>query len=347
MLASFICALVAASCNSPPQNAGGDAASPPPSAPPIDEQTVKTMSHALLDAADRDDEDAFTRTTGATFGVFVDQQMHPRAEVLTWFRQRKDHGVAPRTRTYLKEHVSIDGNSAIFVGEAVIHSVADGGTSDQDGWSTLVWARDGATWKAVYWQWATGGADAERERWNKTYADGHGFNPRPSKFLTEMLEGRTPGTALDVAMGQGRNTLLLASRGWHVTGIDISDEGLRIARQAAVDRKLTIEAIVADATTWNYGNEKWDLVAFIYSGCDDKQASMVSAALKHGGLVVIEGFHKDAAPAIGYATGALAARFGKGFTILRDEVVDDVSDWGWGAQNGSRQKLVRFAAQKQ
>jgi hypothetical protein len=66
--------------------------------------------------------------------------------------------------------------------------------------------------------------------------------------------------------------------------------------------------------------------------------------LKRGGLVVVEGFHKDAVPAIGIETGALSAMFKDGFTILRDEVVDDVSDWG--NQQNVTQKLVRFAAER-
>jgi 2-polyprenyl-3-methyl-5-hydroxy-6-metoxy-1,4-benzoquinol methylase len=37
-------------------------------------------------------------------------------------------------------------------------------------------------------------------------------------------------------MGQGRNALYLASLGWRVTGIDISDEGIRQAREAAAAR---------------------------------------------------------------------------------------------------------------
>jgi SAM-dependent methyltransferase len=156
-----------------------------------------------------------------------------------------------------------------------------------------------------------------------------------------MVKGRKPGRALDVGMGQGRNALYLASLGWRVTGIDISDEGLRQAREAAVARKLTIEAVNADANSWDFGVEKWDLVVLIYAGCDD---NAVKRSLKRGGLVVTERAHKDLNPRIGVETGAFSAVYRDGFTILRDEVVEDVSDWGW--KDSLRGKVVRFAAQK-
>ena len=126
-------------------------------------------------------------------------------------------------------------------------------------------------------------------------------------------------------MGQGRNALYLASQGWRVTGIDISDEGLRQAREAAAARHLTIEAINANSDTWDFGVEKWDLVVLIYAGGDD---NMVKRSLKRGGLVVTERAHKDTNPRIGVETGAFSAAYAGGFKILRDEVVEDVSDLG-------------------
>jgi 2-polyprenyl-3-methyl-5-hydroxy-6-metoxy-1,4-benzoquinol methylase len=39
------------------------------------------------------------------------------------------------------------------------------------------------------------------------------------------VEARKPGRALDIGMGQGRNSVFLALKGWDVTGFDISDEG--------------------------------------------------------------------------------------------------------------------------
>jgi hypothetical protein len=86
--------------------------------------------------------------------------------------------------------------------------------------------------------------------WNAIYRDGGEFNHEPNRFLVAMAADRHPGTALDVAMGQGRNALYLASRGWTVTGIDTADDGLRLAREAAAVRGLQIDALHADLRSW-------------------------------------------------------------------------------------------------
>jgi 2-polyprenyl-3-methyl-5-hydroxy-6-metoxy-1,4-benzoquinol methylase len=56
-----------------------------------------------------------------------------------------------------------------------------------------------------------------------------GFEKQPNRLLVDAVAKRKPGRALDVAMGQGRNALYLASRGWKVTGVNFSDEGVRAA----------------------------------------------------------------------------------------------------------------------
>jgi SAM-dependent methyltransferase len=334
------------SCRGAPTDPPSDAGLPLQSAPEAtDETAIKAMSHALLDAYDRDDEDSLAKVLAPSFTFFSEQQAHHR-EVLGWVHDRRAHGAAPRTRTYGQEHISISENTAVFIGEAVLHAPADGQrpAGEFDGWNTLVWAREGTAWKAMTWQWVKGGLDADRARWDATYSAGRAFNPAPSRFLVDVVKQRKPGVALDIAMGQGRNSLYLASQGWRVTGIDISNEGLRLARQAAAERKLTIEAINADDATWDYGVDKWDLVALIYAGCDAKLVATLRTSLKRAGIVVIEGFHKDAAPPIGFATGELASLFKDGFTIVRDDVVEEESDWG--LRNGVREKLIHFVAEK-
>jgi len=52
----------------------------------------------------------------------------------------------------------------------------------------------------------TEGRRLEIERWNRILtAAKPAFNTNPNAFLVEMVKGRTPGTALEVGMGQGRN----------------------------------------------------------------------------------------------------------------------------------------------
>jgi Tellurite resistance protein TehB len=58
------------------------------------------------------------------------------------------------------------------------------------------------------------GDRAEIEFWNRILtAPKPRFNTAPNAFLAEMIKGLKPGRALDVGMGQGRNTIYLAQQG--------------------------------------------------------------------------------------------------------------------------------------
>src|SRR5262249_10958353 len=71
------------------------------------------------------------------------------------------------------------------------------------------------------------GAGAEVERWITILtAETPRFNTRPNAFLVEIAGVRKPGTALDVGMGQGRNSIWLAQQGWDVTGFDPAEKAV-------------------------------------------------------------------------------------------------------------------------
>ena len=181
--------------------------------------------------------------------------------------------------------------------------------------------------------------EQERLFWNATYREGRTFTPSP--FVMDVVKNVPPGRALDVGMGQGRNALYLASIGWDVTGVDISDEGLRQAREAATARKLSLHAIQADIEAWDHGSEHWDLVLLVYTGDDPDK---VRRSLKRGGLVISERFHSDANARIGTTPEALAKAFAHGFKVLRNETRDELNVWG--NPDGTSSTVVNFAAQK-
>jgi SAM-dependent methyltransferase len=108
-----------------------------------------------------------------------------------------------------------------------------------------------------------------------------------------MIRTRTPGTALDVGMGQGRNAIFFAQQGWHVTGFDISDEGVKKARSEATRLHLKLDAVVASWDDFDFGNARWDLIVLVYIAPDKNLVSKVIQALRPGGGVVVEDRHVD------------------------------------------------------
>src|SRR5262249_15993195 len=120
-----------------------------------------------------------------------------------------------------------------------------------------------------------------REVWNEVYTRRQGRAFPHNQFLAEMIKGRTPGTALDIGIGEGRNAVFVASEGWEVTGFDISDVGVTLAREAAQKKGLKIEALVEDADRFDYGRQRWDLIVGMYMhGVITRHAEKISDALK-------------------------------------------------------------------
>jgi len=317
-------------------------------APAFDEAAVKERTHAWLDTFDRADPQGFAEPLGASFVWFKDSRFMDKALVTNGLQRRKDRHLPIATRTWGEERVFVAEDVAIFVGLAIEHLPAfeTNKAQDQEGWNTVVWAREGGRWIVAQWQWQRAGADGEKTRWNEIFRNGSGFNKKPNQLLVDTIKGRTPGTAIDIAMGQGRNALYLAAQGWKTTGVDISDEGINQAKAEAAAQKLALDAVLADMDTYDFGTAKWDLVTMIYAGADARLVARIKPSLKQGGLFICEHFHAESDIAKrgprGWATGELAALFKDGFKILRDDVVEDNADWA-----GQRKtKLVRFVAQK-
>jgi 2-polyprenyl-3-methyl-5-hydroxy-6-metoxy-1,4-benzoquinol methylase len=169
---------------------------------------------------------------------------------------------------------------------------------------------------------------------DRIYAsDRPNFSQNPSTVLVEAIEGVKPGRALDVAMGQGRNALFLAQRGWAVTGFDISDEGLNVARANAKKAGVSLTAQRSSIEDFSYGEAQWDLIALIYvpnSAHEGSAMSRLARALKPGGLLVIESFASDRQSAarrpVDIDPATLKASL-VGFDIVRFDDREAVSEW--------------------
>jgi 2-polyprenyl-3-methyl-5-hydroxy-6-metoxy-1,4-benzoquinol methylase len=179
------------------------------------------------------------------------------------------------------------------------------------------------------------------------------FNTQPNAFLVSMTADVKPGAALDVAMGQGRNALYLAAKGWQVTGFDIAEKGLDAAQAEAAKRGLHITTVKSGYQEFDFGHEQWDLIVFSYAWvplADPALLERVRASLKPGGLVVIE--HPSEAPPTATAQGArapdpldeinaLSNAWSNGFRILRYEDTEGVWDW-----RIRKARVLRLLAQK-
>lgn len=134
----------------------------------------------------------------------------------------------------------------------------------------------------------------DRERWDAKYRERGSCSPgAPADWLVREL-ARLPrgGRALDLAAGDGANSLLLASRGWKVTAVDISPIGLAIGQKVA--GPLPIDWVIADLDDYLPTEAAFDLVLCFRFLDRLRLPDLAQRALKPGGLFLAETFHAAA-----------------------------------------------------
>ncbi len=107
-------------------------------------------------------------------------------------------------------------------------------------------------------------AESDRQRWDERYRTrAPGLRPPHPYLLRIVHQLPTSGRALDLAGGDGRHAILLASRGLDVTLTDISPVGLERARAAAAEVGVSITTVTADLTTAPPPAGPWDLIVCV------------------------------------------------------------------------------------
>jgi 2-polyprenyl-3-methyl-5-hydroxy-6-metoxy-1,4-benzoquinol methylase len=132
-------------------------------------------------------------------------------------------------------------------------------------------------------------SESDRERWDRRFASSdYIYGREPARFLQDNV-GLLPtsGRALDVAAGEGRNAVFLASLGLEVDAVDISEVGLAKARQLADEAGVAITTIVADLSDYSITPESYDVVV-VLNYLQRDLIDDLRAALKPGGVVVYE-----------------------------------------------------------
>lgn len=142
-----------------------------------------------------------------------------------------------------------------------------------------------------------------KEKWNRRYAEREADSPGdPNPVLVEETASLTPGRALDLAAGDGRHALFLATRGWLVTAVDFSEtaveRGRRFAEAAGLGSESgSIDWVHADLTDYDPESGAFDLVTILFLHIPWKEMQGVirrgAAALAPGGTFLLLGHHRD------------------------------------------------------
>ena len=134
----------------------------------------------------------------------------------------------------------------------------------------------------------------DKEKWNSKYAaDEYITGKEPSRWLQENVGLLAKsGKALDIAGGEGRNSVFAARKGYEVTCLDISENGLRKAQALAQEKNAKITTVLADLDSNSLKENEYDLI-LCFNFLERSLFSGIHQALKPGGLLFYETFTVD------------------------------------------------------
>jgi 2-polyprenyl-3-methyl-5-hydroxy-6-metoxy-1,4-benzoquinol methylase len=191
----------------------------------------------------------------------------------------------------------------------------------------------------------------KREDWDRRYAQVENlWSARPNRFLVGEVADLEPGSALDLACGEGQNAIWLAQQGWTVRGVDYSAVAIEKARARAAREQVAVDFVQADLVEYEPEVAAFDLVCVLYLHIPATERPAIHAraarAVAPGGTFVLvghdltnltQGVGGPSDPALLYTPDGIAAEL-EGLEIERAErVLRDVA----GADRPAIDTLVR------
>lgn len=146
-----------------------------------------------------------------------------------------------------------------------------------------------------------------RERWDESSQSydsfhGHGIKSKEERDAwKDTLEAVLPSgrlRILDVGCGTGELSLLLAGMGHQITGIDLSDEMLSVARSKAKASRLRAQFVTGDAESLNFDDDIFDAVInrhllWTLPHPDSALGEWKRVLIKGGRVIIIDGLWMD------------------------------------------------------
>jgi len=126
-------------------------------------------------------------------------------------------------------------------------------------------------------------------QWDKKYSRSeYVYGKSPAKFLANNFHFiPEKSTVLDMGMGEGRNAVFLATKGYKVTGVDISSVAVRKSRVLAKEFDVRIKGIVASLTEYKIKEKSLDSIICFYF-VERSLNKKIMRWLKPGGILIYE-----------------------------------------------------------
>ena len=168
-------------------------------------------------------------------------------------------------------------------------------------------------------------SEFDREKWNRKYREKPALlTSRPPAPMVEAYAHTAQGReAIDLACGNGRNTIYLASKGFRVDAVDIS--AVALADLQARIKQPEVRLIEADLDSFTPQQDHYDL-AVMTNYLDRELIRRTAKALKKDALFIVETYmahadneKRDSNPGFLLQPQELKTLFVQGFEIVAYE----------------------------
>jgi tellurite methyltransferase len=175
------------------------------------------------------------------------------------------------------------------------------------------------------------------KEWDQRYASGEAAFDQAVPLVVEIAPRLTPGRALDVACGAGRNAIYLAQLGWRVNAIDGSAAALETLRSRAGTLPIETELVDLQRDPLAIETSAYELIVVSYYLQRDLFPALKRGLCECGVLIAIVHTGEPATPRRA-AAGELRSWF-EGWEILHYYE-------GGPRENCHKQPVAEIAARK-
>ncbi len=130
----------------------------------------------------------------------------------------------------------------------------------------------------------------DRLKWNEKYQS-QSYPDEPAAIVKEYAKLASGKNALDIAAGNGRNSLFLAHQGFSVDAVDISDTGLNLF----ASEHANIHPICADLDDFDIPSKRYDLIINI-KFLNRRLFPYIRDGLAPGGVLIFQTFLDSSNP---------------------------------------------------
>jgi hypothetical protein len=119
--------------------------------------------------------------------------------------------------------------------------------------------------------------------WDQKYSvDEYIYTTEVNRFVKQHLADLTPGKMIDLAGGEGRNTVFFAEKGWQAENIDLSGVGLAKCEKLAAERGVSEQVFTTQASALDFESKlapvELGVIAYMQINQEDLKAGITRLA---------------------------------------------------------------------